>query len=351
MRVAVDLRPLLEPFESGVSVYTKAILSELFKDANLDLDLFYQSRNRCEHIHELFPKARHIQYSNTLFHLRSLFSFPSLPDTYFKQDPDLIWMPDRRPFYKSKFPLLMTVHDSVPEKFKRSISLKGRLWHKIFSLKRLLKLVDGVLAPSFTTASILPRNMLSEVTYEGATLSKIAKKPSNADLITKKPFFFMIAPGDPRKRFAWFLNAAKKNPKVNFVWVGIKKSDRRFARTKMDNLANLFLFNEITESEKLWFYRNAEALLALSKYEGFDLPVLEAIEAKCSVIMSDISVHNELYRSNFPLVSNEDDLHLAIYKILNGESSVPKLRGNYTWENASKRTLLFFRRVILHKNR
>ena len=44
MRVAIDLRTLLEPFESGISVYTKAMLSEFLKMKGVEVELFYQSR-------------------------------------------------------------------------------------------------------------------------------------------------------------------------------------------------------------------------------------------------------------------------------------------------------------------
>ena len=132
LRIAVDLRPLLEPFESGVTVYTKAIVDEFIKLRTVQLDLFYQSAKPCERIHNMYPRVRHLKISNTKFHLKSIFKFQPLPRAYFEKKPHLIWIPDRRPFYETRIPLFMTIHDSVPEKLKFTMSLKSRIWHLVF---------------------------------------------------------------------------------------------------------------------------------------------------------------------------------------------------------------------------
>ena len=42
-------------------------------------------------------------------------------------------------------------------------------------------------------------------------------------------------------------------------------------------------------------YRNAKLLVLPSFYEGFGLPILEALHHNCPVICSDIAVFNELF--------------------------------------------------------
>ena len=391
--IAVDLRPLIEPFESGVTVFTKAMVRQFQRAKGkgakgVELLLFYQSRHRCERIHKLFPDVRHVKISTTAHRVRSLFGFPELPDGYFcdsgevrqsanRRQPDLIFMPDRRPFYRTKIPVVLTVHDLVPEKFARTLSWKGRIWFKVFSLKRLLRISSGVLVPTLSIANELavymPKKMRRavkrEAIYEGAELAAKMAVPSRAKQLTKKPFFFMLSPADPRKRADWVLDMARRFPRVNFAIVGVKEGDKRFscmrARTclkKRKRPKNLFIFGQVSEQEKLWFFKNAHALLALSQYEGFDLPVLEAVTAKCPVIMSDISVHQELYK-DATFVRDQNALQVAIYNSLQGRGSrsvprhaprklrVPKPRGQYTWEAASKRALFFFRRVVSDKNR
>lgn len=351
MRLAIDLRPLLESMPSGVTQYTKAMTAEFLKRKDIEVDLFYQARKRCEPIHKLFPKVRHIQYSNSWFHFRSLLRFPLLPEDYFHKNPDLIWIPDRRPFYKTKIPIVMTIHDRVPELYGNTLSVKGRIWHLIFSFRRLKKICSGFLVPTFAIGETLRVKIPKEVTYEGAIISGVQTAPLNVKQIKKAPFFLIISPCDPRKRLDWFFAMAKRFPKINFVIIGLKSKESRFAKLALKKYSNVFVFSEVSEDEKSWFLHNAKALLALSKYEGFDLPVLEAVRAKCPVIMSGISVHHELYKTPECFVNNLQELEAAIYRSLNGFGKVPVPRGIYTWDKAAERALFFFLRVLANKNR
>ncbi|MFA5792918.1 MAG: glycosyltransferase [Candidatus Gracilibacteria bacterium] len=328
---------------------------ELQKNEDLDLDLFYQARKRCESIHKIFPTARHIPISNTIFHFKSLLFFPRLPKSYFLVKPDVIWIPDRRPFYRSDIPLFMTIHDLVPEKYSKTLSLKSFIWHKIFPLKRLLKLCDGLLAPSLSTLSALKKFSLPcDVTYEGATLPSFKKMPVFAKDFLDKRFFLAISPLDPRKRLSWIYETAYRFSQVNFLIAGVKDGDKRFKSFVGKKLANVFLLPQITEEEKFWLLKNTIALLALSEYEGFDLPVLEAVKAKCPVLLSSIDVHHELYKEA-DFVITKEELQAKIYSALESKSKstirVPKPRGDYTWEKSAKRALLFFARVLVNKNR
>lgn len=348
-RLAVDLRPLLERHESGVTHYAKALVREFLKRGDLvELDLFYQARTRYEPLHQIFPQVRHIPFSNTRFHLQCLLRFPVLPEGYFLQKPDLIWIPDRRPFYKTSIPLVMTVHDKVPELYASTLSWKSRLWHLIFPLRRLLKLCSGLLVPTFTVSQALRVNIPKEVTYEGAELER-AIEPVYLNKHFPKQFYLMISPSDPRKRLDWMLRLAERFPKEAFVIIGFKKQDKRFAALHLKKRSNLFIFSQVTEGEKAWFLRRAKALLALSRYEGFDLPVLEAVRAKCPVILSDISVHNELYK-NALMVRRFEELEYEIQRLRTSKAPVPQVRGHYTWKAAAERSLLFFLRILLHKD-
>jgi glycosyltransferase involved in cell wall biosynthesis len=358
MRIAVDLRALLEPFESGVSVYTRGMLAELAKSKGVDLDLFYQARKRYGRLHKEFPGVRHVKISTFWHRLRSVFWWRKLPDGYFKRKPDLIWLPDRREFYRTEIPVAMTVHDLVPEKCGRTLSLKGRLLHGVFGLKRLMRFCDGILVPSSSTGAslkkFLPAEVKMAVTYEGVELARCEERPDLLKKFEKTPFFLAISPADPRKRLDWVLEMAREFPKVNFVIAGVKKKEKRFSRYSMKCFGkqkNIFVLGRISEEEKLWLLRRTNALLALSMYEGFDLPVLEAAKAKCPVIMSDIAVHRELYHSEGAcFVEGRVALRAAIARALHGNVGSPKPRGDYTWERAAQEALLLFRRVIHNKN-
>jgi glycosyltransferase involved in cell wall biosynthesis len=229
------------------------------------------------------------------------------------------------------------VHDLIPEHQPWNFSVKGRLWHRIFSLKRLLKDKSGILCPSLSVLQKIRTQLPKEVTYEGADLAMSQMMPESLPKPWRKGgFFLMIAPADPRKGLDWLFSASDRFPELHFLIAGWKEEDRRFKELRKKRSKNCVFLNQITEEEKKWLLKHARALLALSSEEGFDLPVLEAVQAQCSVILSDIPVHRELYK-DAEWVANTEDLFRVLYlSQLQGSHrlKVPKPRGLYTWDRA-----------------
>ncbi len=91
--------------------------------------------------------------------------------------------------------------------------------------------------------------------------------------------------------------------------------------------------------------------MALSRYVGFDLGVLDGVKAGTPVILSDISVHHELYFAAGNTAKNIEDLYVLIYKALRKELPALKSRRELSWDKSADEALLFFTRVIANKNR
>ncbi len=342
VKIAVDCRPLIDGGVNGVTVYTHEMIRALSALKNVELLLFYQNGKKVSHLHERYPEIEFIHFSSLKFHLMMCFSHPAIPDRYFSDKPDLIWMPDRRPFWKTDMPLVMTLHDHVPKKFPNSLSWKARFWHVCFPTEILLSRADGVLLPSRSIEDGIETNIIKCTTYAGAR-PILEKEIKNLP----KNFHLFIAPNDPRKRIDWFLSLAKDFPNENFIWIGGRKKDSNFASMKISLPSNVQRFYSISESEKWFLLKRAKSLLALSEYEGFDLPVLEALKVDCPVIMSDIAVHRELYEGINFIKTYEDLLKEFLKKIY----PIAKMKRHYSWESAAEKALFCFKRVIQHKNR
>ena len=58
----------------------------------------------------------------------------------------------------------------------------------------------------------------------------------------------------------------------------------------------LFMFNDLSDSELAYCYQHAKGLLFPSHAEGFGLPVVEALQHRLPVLVSDIPIHREVGR-------------------------------------------------------
>jgi len=92
-----------------------------------------------------------------------------------------------------------------------------------------------------------------------------------------------------RKNFNLLFELAKEFPDLKFCVI---TNDSRF-----DQLPNVtrYRFGEVNDVEKYTLLRSSKFYLHLSKFEGFGVPVIEALACGTPVIMSDALIHNTLF--------------------------------------------------------
>jgi glycosyltransferase involved in cell wall biosynthesis len=111
----------------------------------------------------------------------------------------------------------------------------------------------------------------------------------------------------------------------------------------------------LPEDEMPLFYGAASALLFPSRYEGFGLPVLEAMAAGCPVLTSNTTSLPEVAGEAALLLPPDDAAawREAVLRLLRDDSLrrdlVDKGReraARYTWDDCARRTLAVYRRVL-----
>jgi glycosyltransferase involved in cell wall biosynthesis len=76
----------------------------------------------------------------------------------------------------------------------------------------------------------------------------------------------------------------------------------------------LFWFDNVTDHELNWLYGKASALVALSRFEGFGLPLVEARRAGAAVIAADTAVFREvLSQEGIYVPLDKPDLAAAVF--------------------------------------
>ncbi|MDO8657817.1 MAG: glycosyltransferase family 1 protein [Candidatus Levybacteria bacterium] len=200
------------------------------------------------------------------------------------------------------------------------------------------------------------------VTYPGIKLktqmSKFKTTAQNSNLPKEKygidgEYVLFVGTIQPRKNIARLIEAFSKlnKPDLDLVIIGKKgwKFEEILAAPKKFKIENKvkFLYS-VTDEDLPAFYKNAICFILPSLYEGFGLPVLEAMKYGCPVITSNSSSLPEaggdaaLYvdplsvndiKKNLELIINNSELRKEL--IRKGYEQVKK----FSWEKTARETL------------
>ncbi len=193
---------------------------------------------------------------------------------------------------KAKCKKVLTIHDMIYKAYPAQYSFIDR---KIYSYKtkKSAKQADQILAISEATKADVVR-------YTGAPASKIQvlyqscrRFESASD--SKKDFLLFVSAINERKGLDVLLHAmalipADKRKPLKIVGTGsaFEKYCRQLAQ-KLKIEDSLQWLGNVNGIELEGLYRQANALVYPSFYEGFGIPIIEALHTRTKVICSDVS--------------------------------------------------------------
>jgi glycosyltransferase involved in cell wall biosynthesis len=184
-----------------------------------------------------------------------------------------------------------------------------------------------------------------------------------ADLSLKTPtadYILSVGTLQPRKNFARLIEAfssiSSKYPNLSLVIVGKKGwlYEEILAAPKKHEIETRVKFLDFVADKELpALYKNAKVFALPSLYEGFGLPVLEAMSYGCPVVVSRTSSLPEIAGEAGIYVDPEDAESIAkgLAEALEGKSrderaGAAKVQvAKFTWEKAAKQTLEVLEKV------
>lgn len=187
----------------------------------------------------------------------------------------------------------------------------------------------------------------------GVLGNKIAKElleASPAECINvEKPFFLMVGSQNPRKNYLPVIQAFESYNKYQLVIVGARMA--QFGKVALPSVLKNTHFPEKVKFDSLkWLYQNCEALIQPSHYEGFGIPILEALYFKKPVICNSIEVFKFLF-DDVPMYIDANNTN-AIINVLNNWAKIKKDRLEASakgFEIAQKFQNCNYAAVITHK--
>ena len=218
-------------------------------------------------------------------------------------DCDLYHSVTEFPFYSKKVPLVCTIHEMTPVLFSDLFppQFVSEFSHYVGYAS---KYADRLICPSANTKNDL-------VDYYNLDSDRIAVIPNcvkaifTADMNIKNPqnyFLYVGGVNKPSKNFSCFLAAFQKcisiiNYDFELIVVNSEHSQQSFSQqfaVDEREKKHIILKNKVTDKELVDLYQNASALIYPSYYEGFGLPIIEALACGCPVLCgSSLPVVNE----------------------------------------------------------
>lgn len=305
-----------------------------------------------------------------------LWLYFSLPKILKKDKIDVFWGPAAFLTKKMKSTrLIVTIHDLIIEKFPKIVSsLKAKIEYKIFT-RKACKIADEIICISESTKNDLieilkiDKNKI-KVIYNGTdfmddTIINDELKVLEKFKITKLNYLLYVSTLHPRKNVDTIIksfNLLKQHKEYNnlkLVLAGNKgwQCDDVFNLIEnSDYKDDIIITGYITDEEKKVLYKNSNVFLYPSLYEGFGLPILEAMSEGNIVITTNCSSLPEVGGdAALYLNSPKDEKELSkliIYalnltedernKIINkGYEQVKK----FDWKNSAKELLEEFEKL------
>lgn len=355
MVIGIDVRPLMHGRTSGVENYIRSLLLALLElDADHSYVLFYNSYRDCSAFVPALDgrkvKAVRTRYPNKLLNLCWRFlKWPKIDRLIEKRlgrSIDVFFVPDPRPTPLSKaVKKVTTFHDLAFARFPQHFSWRSRLWFKILCPEREVMTSDHLIAVSDFTRHELQdfysvlKERITVIPEAVPGVLKPMMDPTHLQNVRQKyqlpeRFFLTFSTIEPRKNLESVMKAfsffQKKYPLETYRLVLAGRRDpKMFGKVFIEEHPDIFLCGFIEEADKAAVYSLARALIFVSTYEGFGLPVLEGMSCGTPVIASNVA--------SMPEVAGEAALLVDPYDIEQIAEAMQRLTVDEVYQDYSQK--------------
>ena len=361
MKIGIDGNEANVDKKVGIGEYAYELLVEFSKplSSEIEFEIFLKTEPRVE-----LPKTSG-NWKYNVFGPKKLWTQIALPLNLFMDfpKPDVFFSPTHYAPRFSPVPTVISVMDlsyvHYPELFKKSDLYQLRNWtsYSVKAAKRILTISNSSKDDIIKLYHVPEDRVI--VTYPG--VKQAAQINSSMEKLKEKytilgEFILFVGTLQPRKNIVRLIEAysklvaqSKKVPqlvivgKKGWLYEDILSAPKRFGVEK-----GVIFLEFVPDSDLALLYRNALCFVLPSLYEGFGLPILEAMRYGCPVVTSNVSSLPEAAGDAAVYIdpnNTEDiaqklklvisDLKLREELIEKGKKQVQK----FSWEKAAKETL------------
>lgn len=369
MRIVLDTRFLSVP-GTGIASYTEGLMNGIAKN---------KSSSEDEYVF-LTPQGFDIQKRDIKFEpcnipVVTMQQHLQMPFYLFKAKPDVYHYPHFDLPFAFNTVSVITIHDlkyiKMPDLFYHRSKGKSLLMRTIMrnSVRRARKVITVSKSTKEDVVNVLKvPSYKIEVIYE-ASDSCYRVVPDLTDFVIKKcniqlPFLLFVGEIRPHKNLNRLLKAFKqvKYKDYYLIIVGRNYLDYKepFELIEKLGIQDRVRFLSFVSKEDLVHLYNAATVFVLpSLYEGFGIPVLEAMACGTPVITSNVSSLPEVAGNSALLVDPYDveSMTDAIEQVLGSPSLQQRLREQglkwvkeFSWSKTARETIKLYKEAYNEKN-
>lgn len=361
MNIGINTRLLLPNKLEGIGWFTYEVVKRitqshpehefyLFFDRKFDPDFVFAKN--CHPI-VLHPQARHpVLY-------RIWFNF-SVSRAIRKYNIDLFFSPDGFLSLNTKVPQIPVIHDLNFEHIPEDLPSKHTNYYKRY-MPRYAKIAAAILTVSEYSKQDIAKtyNVPLEkihVAYNGASgifkpIAPESKATIRKEITLGNPYFAYVGALHKRKNISRMLTAFdsfKKQQQNDIMLVIIgerlfKSPDIDIAFNKMTHKESVIFTGRLEQNKLAQTIAAADGLVYISYFEGFGIPVLEALQCGIPVLTSDKTSLPEvggdvaIYCDPFDI----DSIVNGMLKLTQGKPDQSKLieqAAKFSWDKTAEKT-------------
>lgn len=338
MQVAIDLRSLHAKNYSGVEHFAVQAIEQLINSDKSQQYLLYYNGAKPKsfnQFHFVNVKYKQTRIPNRL--LNFCFKFFNWPKIEILADEStVLLMPNPNMVaLRSTTKLVLVIHDLSPILMPEMYSIKAQIWHKMINVPKLCRRADKILAVSEYTKQALVNELGIEASkiHTGLLGVDHERYHPDLDILTLRSvrnryglpgkFILFIGTLEPRKNLARLLEAFELLPNDCHLVIGGKLGWRYSEAMSLINNSKkknfIHYLGYIPEDDKPAIIKLAKVFAWPSLYEGFGLPVLEAMAVGVPVLTSNVTSLPEVAGDSALMVNpyNIEDVKIGLETLLN----------------------------------
>jgi glycosyltransferase involved in cell wall biosynthesis len=300
--IAVDARPLSAP-PGGIRRYTSNLLREIA--VQYPTSRFFLYSDRPFNLDFPLPATWRIRAGSGNLRSSTAFAQAVFPLWAIKDRVQSFWSPRHQLplLLPSRIRKILTIHDLVWKRFPETMK-RGGPTVEAFLTPNSIRIADQIIADSvFTRDELL--HFFPEVRHKTQVVylaSNLQRDGLVAARVVADPYFLFVGSSEPRKNLKRLLEAylgyvRSVRTSLDLVMAGADQwgdfNVPAFLRSKAIE-SKVHVLRSVSDEMLRSLYANAYACIMVSLYEGFGLPLVEAMQWGVPLIASRDSAMAEI---------------------------------------------------------